>query len=262
MKNYGLVSIITPSYNCSKYVAETIGAIQAQTYQNWEMLITDDFSKDNSCEIIEMYAKNDSRIKLLRMNKNGGAGAARNNSIEAAKGRYIAFCDSDDLWLPTKLEKQLEIMEKYNAACSYGSYYECNEEGKRLSVVYVDPVLTFESEKQVNQVGCLTAMYDTEKVGKVYMPLIRKSQDWALWLRVLKICKVAYALEEPLADYRMRPNSNSRNKITMIKFHAAVYEDVFNFPHWFAMLYTVFVNIPTHLLKRRKVTAVPKEMQN
>lgn len=258
MKDYGLVSIITPSYNCSKYVGETIEAIQAQTYQNWEMLITDDFSKDESCAVIEAYAAKDSRVKLLRMEKNGGAGAARNNSIKAAQGRYIAFCDSDDVWLPEKLEKQLALMEEKKAGLVYDAYYECNEDLERKGTLSVKNKLTFSSEKHVNQIGTLTAMYDTEVVGKVYMPLIRKSQDWALWLKVLKICKVAYATNEPLADYRIRPNSNSSNKMKMIRFHAAVYEDVFGYPHWFAMLYTLFINIPTHMLKRRKVTGLPE----
>ena len=259
MKDYGLVSIVTPSYNCSAYIRATVEAIQAQTYDNWELLITDDCSTDDSCDIIESYSKEDSRIKLLRSEKNGGAGAARNNSIREAKGRYIAFCDSDDVWMPTKLEKQLALMEEKHAGLVYGAYYECNEELERKGILYVNPVLSFSSEKHVNQIGTLSAVYDTKVVGKVYMPLIRRSQDWALWLKVLKICKVAYATEEPLADYRIRPNSNSSNKMRMIRAHAAVYEDVFNYPHWIAMLYVLFINIPTHFLKRRKLVPYKKE---
>lgn len=258
MKDFGLVSIITPSYNCSRYIKETIAAIRAQTYQNWEMIITDDCSDDDSCAVIEDYTQNDSRIILLRAETNGGAGAARNNSIKAAKGRYIAFCDSDDVWLPTKLEKQLELMEEKHAGLVYGAYYECNEALERKRILYVKPLLTFLSEKHVNQIGTLTAMYDTEVVGKLYMPQIRRSQDWALWLKVLKRCKVAYALNEPLADYRVRPNSNSSNKMRMIRAHAAVYEDIFHYPYWLSVLYTLLVNIPAHFLKRRKIVAMPE----
>ncbi len=261
MKDYGLVSIITPTYNSSRYVKETIEAIQAQTYQNWEMLITDDCSSDNSCEIIQQYSAKDPRIKLYKAEKNGGPGAARNNSIKEAKGRYIAFCDSDDVWLPPKLEIQLALMEEKHAGLIHGAYYECNENLERNTILQVDPVLTYKSEKHVNQIGALTAMYDTHVVGKIYMPLIRRSQDWALWLNVLNKCKVAYAIEEPLADYRIRPNSNSRNKIKMIRAHAAVYEDVFHYPFWFALLYTIFVNIPRHILKRRKVIVLKSKTE-
>lgn len=247
------VSIITPSYNCSSFVAETIESIIAQTFKSWELLITDDCSTDNSTKIISKYCEQDSRIKLFVLTKNSGAGAARNNSIKEAKGRYIAFCDSDDVWLPEKLEKQLLLMKEKNAAFVYGAYYECNEDLKREKIVNVPKELSFSEEKHVNQVGTATAIYDSQKVDKQYMPLIRKSQDWALWLKVLKICNIGYGLQEPCADYRVRPNSNSSNKRRMIKFHAAVYEDIFHYPHWFAMLYTLFVNIPSHILKRRKV---------
>lgn len=253
MKDYGLVSIVTPSYNSSKYLRETIEAIQSQTYQKWELLITDDCSTDDSCSIIEEYAINDSRIKLFRAKKNLGAGAARNNSIKESKGRYIAFCDSDDVWLPEKLEEQLILMEEKHAGLVYGSYYECNDKLERKKVVHVKPTLTYKSEKYVNQIGTLTAIYDTTIVGKVYMPLIRKSQDWALWLNILRICKIAYATQKPLADYRIHSNSNSSNKIKMIHAHSAVYEEVFHYPSWMAMLYTIFINIPNHLFKRHSV---------
>lgn len=248
-----LVSIITPSYNCAAFIEETVKAIQRQTYQNWELLITDDCSTDNSVAVIEGLSVKDERIKLFRLDHNSGAGAARNNSIKEAQGRYIAFCDSDDIWLPEKLEKQLALMKLKGAICAYGSYYECDDNLNRKGIVRVPEKLSFLEEKHVNQIGTLTAIYDSQKVGKQYMPLIRKSQDWALWLKVMKQCGVAYGLQEPCADYRVRPNSNSSNKRKMIKFHAAVYEDVFHYPHWLAMLYTLFVNIPAHLFKRKKV---------
>lgn len=251
--NERLVSIITPSYNCAKYVGKTIEAIIGQTYQNWELLITDDCSTDESRSVVKAYAEKDSRVKLFVLPQNSGAGAARNNSIKEAKGRYIAFCDSDDVWLPDKLEKQVAFMEVKDAAFVYGAYYECDKDLNRIAVVHVPEKLSFKSEKHVNQVGTVTAMYDAKKIGKQFMPLIRKSQDWALWLMVMKKSKVGYGMQEPCADYRLLPNSNSRNKKAMIKFHAAVYEDVFDYPHWFAMLYTVFINIPLHLLKRSRI---------
>ncbi len=251
--NDSLVSIITPSYNCSKYIGKTIESIMAQTYKNWELLITDDCSSDNSRDVVKQYMEKDDRIRLFVLPQNSGAGATRNNSIKKAQGRFIAFCDSDDIWLPDKLEKQLSFMERNNAAFVFGAYYECDEDLNRHGVVRVPEVLSFKSEKHVNQVGTVTAIYDSQKIGKQYMPLIRKSQDWALWLKVMKISKVGYGYQEPCADYRVRPNSNSSNKKKMIRFHAAVYEDVFHYPHWFAMLYTLFINVPAHLMKRNKI---------
>jgi len=252
-QNNTLVSIITPSYNCAAYIGKTIESVQAQHYQNWEMLITDDGSTDNTQEVVSEYARKDGRIKLLVLPQRGGAGAARNNSIKEARGRYIAFCDADDSWLPEKLEKEIALMQQKEAALVYGAYYECTKDLKRIRKVMVPEVLTFKSEKHVNQVGTLTAMYDAGKIGKQYMTLLQKRQDWALWLQIMSTCKLAYGLQEPCAEYRLRPNSNSRNKMAMISFHAAVYEEVFHYPHWVALLYTLFVNIPAYLLKRIRV---------
>ena len=124
-----LVSIITPCYNSAKFIGETIDSIQAQTFKDWELIITDDCSTDNTTEIIERYIAADPRIKLYKLEKNSGGGVARNNSIKAAKGRYIAFCDSDDRWHPWKLAKQLEFMQKNDYAFSYTSYMTCDEDG-------------------------------------------------------------------------------------------------------------------------------------
>lgn len=256
MQDKGLVSIIMPSYNCVDYVGESINSILEQTYTNWELLITDDCSTDSSLDVLHKYAEKDSRIKVFTSSKNGGPGAARNNSIEKAKGRFIAFCDSDDRWVPEKLEKQLELMHEKNAGCCFGSYYECTEDGKPISIVEAKPILTFNDEKHANQIGCLTGIYDTDVVGKQFMPLIRKRQDWALWLNIMKITKCAYAILEPCAYYRIRANSISRNKLDLIKYNAAIYEEIFHYPHWKALLYTLFINIPTYFLKRRQVKSI------
>lgn len=135
MDNYGLVSIITPSYDCADFIGETIDSILSQTYTNWELLITDDCSTDKSRDIIREYADNDSRIKLLKLEKNSGAGVARNNSIKEAKGRFIAFCDSDDRWFPDKLEKQLAFMAAKDCQMSHTSYLTCDEVDKITGIV-------------------------------------------------------------------------------------------------------------------------------
>ena len=256
------VSIITPSFNCEKFIAQTIEAIQAQTYQDWEMLITDDCSNDKSVSIIEHYAQSDHRIKLFQLDKNSGAGVARNNSIKEADGRYIAFCDSDDRWVPTKLEKQISFMESRNCAFCYSSYWMCDEKGKIYGVVNSRERETLFSNMCDDKIGCLTAIYDTEKVGKVYMPLIRKRQDWALKLNVLKICKEAFGIQEPLAIYRISSNSLSRKKAALISFNAAALRNVFGWSKVKSYLFVYFVFIPNYLLKRFKIWYTNRKLQS
>ncbi len=244
------VSIITPCYNSADFIAETIEAIQAQTYTDWELLITDDCSKDNTVNIVEEYAKDDSRIKLFVLEKNAGGGAARNNSIANASGRYIAFCDSDDRWYANKLEKQIEFMQKRGCALSYTSYMTCNENGDLNGIIVAPNHITFESNLRDCKIGCLTAMYDTEKVGKVYLPLIRKRQDWGLWIKVLKICRKAEGIKEPLAIYRLREGSVSNKKLDLIKYNIGVYEEVLSWSKFKATIFFAFMFIPHHIAKK------------
>lgn len=253
MNDCGLVSIITPSYNSANFVADTIEAVLKQTYPYWELLITDDCSTDNSVEIIEEYTRKDSRIKLRKLEKNCGAGICRNKSIEAAKGRYIAFCDSDDVWMPQKLEKQLAFMEKKGCALTYSSYILMDEGGNEKGIMVCMRKIDFASMKRDDGIGCLTAMYDTEKVGKMYMPSIRKRQDWGLWLEILAKCKVAYGIKEPLAYYRIRCGSISNNKVALVKHNINVYRTILKFSALKAYLFFLFVFMPTYLWKRLKI---------
>lgn len=253
MKSYGLVSIITPSYNSADFIGDTIDAILSQTYPHWELLITDDCSIDNSVEIIEEYARRDARIKLQKLEKNSGAGVCRNKSIEAARGRYIAFCDSDDVWMPQKLEKQLAFMEKKGCALSYSSYILMDEDRNEKGIMVCMRKIDFASMKRDDGIGCLTAMYDTEKVGKMYMSSIRKRQDWGLWLEILAKCKVAYGIKEPLAYYRIRSGSISNNKFSLVKHNINVYRTILKFSALKAYLFFLFVFMPTYLWKRLKI---------
>lgn len=218
-----LVSIITPSYNCSAFIDETIESILSQTYKNWELLITDDCSTDNSREIISEYCSRDPRIKLFNLEKNSGAGVARNNSIREAKGHYIAFCDSDDRWYPEKLEKQLDFMRREKCTLSYTSYDVCDEAGQITG--YVDCLRRMTKGKILrdNGIGCLTAIYDTDMIGKHYMPSMRKRQDWCLWIDIISKHGEAKGLQEPLALYRNRTDSISSNKVEMLKYNYEVY---------------------------------------
>ncbi|WP_300502376.1 glycosyltransferase family 2 protein [uncultured Duncaniella sp.] len=237
MQDYGKVSIITASWNCADFIGETIESITAQTYKNWELLITDDCSTDNSREVIAEYTKRDSRIKLFKLKKNSGAGIARNNSIEHASGRYIAFCDSDDRWMPNKLERQIGFMAENNYGLTYTSYDTCNESGEIIGYVECLPRLSRAKILRDNGIGCLTAIYDTNIIGKHFMPSIRKRQDWCLWIDIISSHGAAYGLREPLALYRVRQGSISSNKVQMLKYNYNVYHQVLGYnPVWSACL--------------------------
>jgi glycosyltransferase involved in cell wall biosynthesis len=208
-----LVSIITPSYNSSRFISQTIESVLNQTYENWEMIIVDDVSPDNSNAIIEEYIKKDSRIKLIKLEKNSGPAVARNRAIEKATGRYIAFLDADDLWMPQKLDKQIKFMQEKQCALSYTSYDLIDEKNVELGTFIVPHLVSYADLLKTNSIGCLTAMYDVEILGKTYFPNIIKKQDFALWLRILQKVNIAEAIIEPLATYRIRKVSVSSNKI-------------------------------------------------
>lgn len=253
MKDYGLVSIITPSYNSSEYITETIEGIINQTYTNWELLITDDCSTDDSVKIIEEYTQKDSRIKLYKLKKNSGAGICRNKSIEMSQGRFIAFCDSDDVWMSHKLEKQLNFMIEKDCALTYSSYMLINEKGVEQGIVVSMKKIDFASMKRDDGIGCLTAIYDTSKVGKMYMSALRKRQDWGLWLEILAKCKVSYGLKEPLAYYRLRNGSISNNKLVLVKHNINVYRKILKFSILKSYLYFFFIFMPTYICKKIRI---------
>ena len=164
--NYKLVSIITPSYKSEKFISQTIESVLGQTYQNWEIIIVDDVSPDNSNKIIEEYSKKDSRIKLIKLEKNSGAAVARNIAIEESKGRYIAFLDADDIWKPEKLEKQIEFMRKNNYAFTYTAYEKVDENGVVFGKIGVPLKVSYNQLLRTCVIGCLTAVYDREKLAK------------------------------------------------------------------------------------------------
>lgn len=255
-EDYGLVSIITPSYNSAEFIADTIDSILAQTYTNWELLVTDDCSTDDSQAIVRRYAERDGRIRLFSLEKNSGAAVARNRSIREARGRFIAFCDSDDRWYPEKLERQLRFMREKDCALSYTSYMVCDEQDRTLGIVVCTHRVSFASLKRDDGIGCLTAVYDTEKVGKVYLPDLRKRQDWGLWLRIMSRCRVAYGMKEPLAYYRIRSDSISRNKMSLVRFNISVYETVLQYSRIRASAMFFFVFLPSYFLKKLRLKII------
>ena len=244
-----LVSIITPSYNSSEFISLTISSVKAQTYQNWELIIVDDLSTDNSVEIIQSFMVNDKRIKLHKLSVNSGAGIARNKAIDLAKGTFIAFLDSDDLWLPDKLNLQIKFMIDNNYNLTHTSYKVINERGEDLKkTIFCESKLDYHQMLSSNKIGCLTAIYNTAILGKIYMPEIRKRQDYALWLKILKIESFAYGLPDVLASYRDRNNSISNNKIEMLKWNWSLYKEIEKLSYFRATYYTV-CNIINKLLK-------------
>jgi teichuronic acid biosynthesis glycosyltransferase TuaG len=213
-----LVSIITPSYNSSKFIEECVRSVFAQSYTNWELIIVDDCSMDNSKNIIlELLAK-DKRIKCIFLEKNVGVAEARNIAIRKAKGKYIAFLDSDDLWLSNKLEKQIAFMQEKQIAFSFTGYQIMSEDGKQLkNIVKAPKKMNYSSYLKNTIIGCLTVVIDVERTGVIAMPILRVSEDMALWLQLLKKGFFAYGLDEVLSRYRETSNSLSTNKFKAAK---------------------------------------------
>ena len=226
---HSLVSIITPSYNSAKFIKQCIESVIAQTYTNWEMIIVDDCSQDNSKEKIIILSKNDARIKTVFLDENIGAAEARNVAIQKAKGKYIAFLDSDDLWHPQKLEKQICFMSKKNIAFSYTTYQSISEDGLNdINTIKAIRKMTYQSYLKNTIIGCLTVIIDIKKTGDFEMLNLRSSHDMALWLLIMKRGFYAYGLDENLAKYRIVQNSNTSSKIKAAKDVWKVYREVEN----------------------------------
>ena len=202
-----LVSIIMPSYRCGRFIVESIRSVQAQTYQNWELIVVDDCSGDDTVELVQNLQEEDDRIKIYQNPSNCGAAVSRNTALSKAKGRWIAFLDSDDLWLPDKLEHQIKFMEDNECHFSYHEYTEIDEEGNPLGV-YVS------GKRRVSKFdmsaccwpGCLSVMYDSDYVGLVQIRDVKKNNDTAMWLKVIRKAD-CYLLKENLATYRRRKGS-------------------------------------------------------
>ncbi|MCM4159202.1 glycosyltransferase family 2 protein [Antarcticibacterium flavum] len=218
------VSVIMPAYNSEAYIAGAIESVLHQTWDNWELWVIDDASTDPTVKIVEEYAQLYPNIHIIKNPINRGAGAARNKGIKAATGDYIAFLDADDLWMPLKLEEQLKFMQEHDLAMTFSSYILIDEDGKLLQKeIKALPHLTYQKLLKSNYVGNLTGIYDVRKVGKVYAPVIRKRQDWALWLEILKKVGSTRAITAPLACYRVRKNSVSGNKWKLLRHNYRIY---------------------------------------
>ena len=208
-----LVSIITPFYNSSKFIEECVNSVLVQSYTNWELLIVDDCSDDNSKELLLNLEKKDERIKVTFLDNNIGAAKARNIAILEAKGRYIAFLDSDDLWESQKLEKQICFMMQNDISFSFTNYQSISEDGLHVNdIIEVPNKMAYHDYLKNTIIGCLTVIIDREKTGYFEMPIIKSSHDMALWLLIMKRGFDAYGLNESLAKYRIVSTSNTANK--------------------------------------------------
>ena len=216
-KSNNLVSVITPAYNCAEYIDECIESVLNQTYQNWEMLIVDDKSTDNTQSIVESYAKKDHRIKLFNQEKNAGTAAARNKALESSQGRFVAFLDSDDTWKPNKLERQLEFMLENKYGFTFTSF-------EFMSVKPLDKKKIFRVPEKINYnqylrntiIGNLTVIMDKELLGDIRVE-VGYLEDVLTWMKYLRQGHIAYGLDENLAMYRVVENSVSSNKFKNAK---------------------------------------------
>ncbi|NOH84558.1 glycosyltransferase family 2 protein [Vibrio sp. 03-59-1] len=229
MKSNPLISIITPSYNCADTLQATADSILSQTHNHWEWLITDDCSDVATQKKLSQLEQSDSRIHVFFSEINGGAAIARNHSLSQASGEFIAFLDSDDLWLPTKLERQIEFMND-SIDFSFTAYEIINEEGVatgQLVDANQEGEFTYQQmlQKQAT-LGCSTVMLRRCAFQDISMPLLRTGQDYALWLKLLKTGAKASVLAKPFTQYRIMPNSISRNKVKKARRQWQIYRKV------------------------------------
>ena len=226
MKN-NLVSIITPTYNSAKFIAETIQSVQNQSYNNWEMIIVDDKSVDNTTAIIAQFSSQDQRIKLFQMTSNSGPAKARNVGIANAMGKYMTFLDADDLWFTDFIKNSIDTIKKTAVPFVFSSYKRSNE---NLEFIYSDFIVpqqvNYTDILKSNSISCFTAFLDVEVLGKKSMPDILKRQDMGLWLQYLKEIPFAYGIQEPQAIYRIRENSLSSDKSKLLKYQWQFYREV------------------------------------
>lgn len=240
-----LVSIIVPAYNCADFLAITLDSIINQTYKDWEAIIVDDCSTDDTAKIVTEYVINDKRIQYHKLDKNSGAAIARNTAVKLAKGKYIAFLDSDDVWFPEKLSKQIGFMEVNKYLFTSTSYTKIDQQGKYLNkTVGVRKQSDYDDILKKNP-GNSTVIYNAEVIGKVTIPNIRKRNDYVMWLSVIKKAGVLYGIEEPLASHRIRSGSLSNKKVNLVRYHWKVYRDIEKLPVFKSIYLVIYWGIIT-----------------
>lgn len=231
------VSIIMPAYNCEKYIGKTIESVRNQTYKNWELLIVDDCSTDATPDVIKKYCSIDSRIVYFSNDNNSGAAVSRNKAVEAAQGRYIAFLDSDDLWLNEKIKKQISFMTDNDCAFTCTAYEKNYEENKSLNKKIRAKKKTDYHALLRRCPGNSTVMYDASRIGKFTIPNIRKRNDYVMWLQVIKKACYLYGIDEVLTQCEMHIDSLSSKKSSLVKYHWVVYRKI----EKLSVLYSIYL---------------------
>ena len=237
------VSIITPSYNSEYYIEETLLSVLAQSYQNWEMIIIDDCSTDKSIDIIQRYTTIDSRIKLLHNTANLGVAESRNKGIGVCSGEYIALLDSDDIWFPKKLEKQIHLMQTKNIFMSYSAYNTIDEKGQTMNHFHTKDKITYHDMLKTSTIGTLTTIYNAKKLGKFYFMKIGH-EDYVFKLHILKQIPYAEGIDEILASYRIAKNSISSNKLKAATWQWNIYRNIEKISFFKSIYY--FLNYTYH----------------
>jgi len=222
-----LVSIVMPTYNCGAFIEESIQSVQAQTHGDWELVIVDDCSTDDTKDRVERVASVDPRIHYHPLGVNSGAAVARTRGMELAAGRYIAFLDSDDLWRPEKLTRQLDFLNKTGGAIVCTAYDQIDEQGRTLGrVLSPKKRADYNAVLLTCPIGNSSVLYDVGALGKFVVPNIRKRNDDALWLQMLKKEKYILGMPDVLMSYRVRANSISANKLSLVRYHWTLYRDI------------------------------------
>ncbi len=244
LQGYALpVSVIMPAHNAASVLERAVASVQAQTFADWELLIVDDASGDGTLALAQRMAVADPRIRVFEHPKQKGAGAARNTALSNARGRYIAFLDADDAWLPEKLDRQLTHLAETSAPLGYSGFWRVS--GQKRHAVQVPPSVDYAELLKGNCIGCLTAIYDRAVYGSVPMPDLALRQDFALWLSLLKRQGPACGLTEPLAIYHRTPGSLSANKRHALAASWRMYRDEIGLTRWQSAAY-----LATNLFRR------------
>jgi teichuronic acid biosynthesis glycosyltransferase TuaG len=212
------VSVITPLHNSAQLMHKAVESVLCQSYSDFELILVDDLSTDNTLALAKQYQDSDPRVRVMALLGNLGSGKARNAGIEAAEGRFIAFLDSDDSWEPDKLARQLSQMDEKGCALSYTDYMVHSTDGSIYFIFVAPDATTYRSMLKRPSIGCSTAVYDTQMLGKRYFPNIQKSEDFALWLSILREIGSAHKCGAVLTHYTARPDSISANKLASAKY--------------------------------------------
>lgn len=246
-----LVSVIVPVYNSERTVENCISSILNQSYENLEVLVIDDASTDSSLQVVKRF-QHHSNLKVSRLDRNQGVAVARNLGIRMSKGRYLAFCDSDDYWHKDKIEKQLSHMRITNTAVSFTSYWMVDSFGQTLGLRVAPKSVDYQSLLLTNGIGCSTAIIDSNQTGMIEFPYYRKRQDWMLWLSLAKtLNKEFHSVQEPLAYYRKLSNSLSSNKKSLVKYNYQVYREFLGFSRS-GSLFFLFKFLVFYFVKKSK----------